>query len=311
MHASAGQIRGVGLVALANVFYGVSIVLGVGGITGIWNWILFTALAQGLVVLAFLYLRGGRPALRPHMPARGVVWLGFLIALQVGLYLAALELTDDGAMVVALHLCAPIIYMAADLAMRRRRAQMRDGVIAGLVVIGLALATGASLNLDSLIAMTLSLLSAGVIALMWLYMARVPYGANRTAVMGWAVLALAAMFCWAPLIDGTSGMGVAGWGWAALVGALVVAPAGAFEWFGVAGAGPMLTSLAALIQLPATALLLWVVRGDPLGPAQVIAALAIGAAVALELLRPPPQDPTASLTPLDDGVTLARIASRS
>jgi len=280
------QLRGVILVAAANILYSAAVVAALGGITGVWTWICMTALGQAAVVLIWLLARHGRTGLRIGMAPERVIYIGVLIAAQIGLYLAALELTrSSAATIVALHLCAPLLYLLAAVALRRRPATARDGLIAICVTAGVALATGASLDVDSLIAMALSLASAGVIALMWLEMARIPYRANRPAVMGWAVLVVAACFAWAPLVDGGDFQGIGGWGWALLVGAVVITPAGFFEWYGVASAGAMLTSLAALIQLPATALLLLLVRGDALGWAQITASALIAAAIALELTR--------------------------
>lgn len=183
----------------------------------------------GALPLALLAAaRGDLPRSELSKHLRTLLPFGLLEATNISLYISALQ-TGPLALVVALHLAAPIILLLHACATGRRRFRWREAVELTLIVIGVALVASARDRGggDAVIGALLAIGSAAALAMLINKVALSAPGLNPDAAAA-GQLAIAGA-CTAPLLLVPGGL-PSDFGGTALAGILLLGPGFALYW---------------------------------------------------------------------------------
>lgn len=240
------------------------------------------AVAGGVTLLVVAAARRQQPirafAESPWLYAR----LGVLEATNLVLFVAALK-CGPLPVVVALHLIAPLLLLAADVVRGRRRMTVLIGVEFVLVGAAIALAgPGSSAGIDprrALLGCVLAVGSAVCVAMLVSLIARESAHRPTIASAGWqlvvaGVLGAGLIFTDPPDIR-TAGSLV-------LVGALLLGPGFVLYWLGLRGLDATTASIIGLNEAVVAAVVSAIFTNTPIAAGAVFGGLLVLAAIALE-----------------------------
>ncbi|MCK9250853.1 MAG: EamA family transporter [Solirubrobacteraceae bacterium] len=252
------------------------------------------AAGGGAALLALAVLRGRRP-LRALRAGRGTfVVVAGLEAVNLGLYVASLQVGPLPLM-VALHLTAPVILLGVDVARRRRPVTAVVALELGLVVAAVALvavaAPDGTTSGDVLLGSLLALGSAAALAVLIVQVSRRSSGQDADVAAG-LQLSLVALLTLPLLLTGAPDPTDAGW--LLLCGAGLLGPGFALYWRALRTMDAPLAGILGLNEAVVASVVGALAFGEAVGPATAAAGALILAAVVLEIRRRPrPAEPLA------------------
>jgi DME family drug/metabolite transporter len=235
----------------------------------------------GLFILGFAALTG-RPWPRAAPQWRRIAVIGGLAAAFQACYFAAVQRTAVSLATLLTIGAAPVLVLVVEAVTGRRRVGARALVTALVALAGLVLLIGVPETGRSLTGPALALLAAAAFAAMTLVGSRPAHGLDDLTGTGLAFLAGAALL--APLAG--AGLAVAPTGptvsLLVVFGLLPTAVAYAAYFRGLRGAPAGTAALLALLEPLVGTLLAVLVLGDRLGPAAIVGAALLLAALTLE-----------------------------
>lgn len=245
----------------------------------------FAALGGALSLLGVAALRGAGIGRAVRERGQLYVLVGAIEALNLATYLASLSLGPLPLM-VALHLCAPILLLLRAVLRRERRPDLRlagEALLIGAAVAAVSLSLRREGGGDEvMVGAILALLSAAMVAVLIVLLARSADGQDPQ-VAGGLQLSVTALIL-APVAITAGGLPPATALQLVAVGALLMGPGFALYWLGLRAVRPAVAGVAGLTEAPVAAVAAALAFGTSFPPMMLVACACVLAAVALAQL---------------------------